>query len=45
MNNGTKEESECFLLLILVTDDFVYRTKKGKIVDWALYDSYLVARR
>jgi hypothetical protein len=33
MNSGTKEESECFLLLILATDDSVYPMKKGKIVE------------
>jgi len=33
MNNSTKEDSDCFLLLILATDASVYSTKKGKLID------------
>jgi hypothetical protein len=38
MNNGTKEDSDCFLLFILATDASVYRRKKRELVDREVYD-------
>jgi hypothetical protein len=45
MNNGAKEDSDCFLLFILATDASVYPTKKRKLVDREVYDFYLDMHR
>ena len=45
MKKGTKEDSDCFLLLILATDASVYPTKKRKLVDREVYDFYLEVHR